>query len=260
MKILTCNIRGFGSEDGPDNWIHRKGMCIDAIRSRTPDIICFQEMWIQQFADVSPALPDFAYYAMTDGPTSQHPMNCIMYRRETHRLISSGGYWMSETPHISGTRFRDSACVRFVNWVRLEDSATGIEFRVVNTHLDHINQPARENQARLITEDASAYPDEYPQILTGDMNCDTRNRAIGRFKQEGWIDTYGQVHHTENPGHTFHSFLGPDYQSETGKMDWIFTRGKVDVTGADIIMDSTDGRFPSDHYFVSATLDLGAPA
>ena len=41
MKILTCNIRCFGAEDGPNNWIHRKELCIEVIRSQTPDIIGF---------------------------------------------------------------------------------------------------------------------------------------------------------------------------------------------------------------------------
>ncbi|RKX35231.1 MAG: endonuclease, partial [Verrucomicrobia bacterium] len=51
MKILTCNIRCFGADDGKNGWAYRKGFCIETIRSRTPDIICFQEMWSQQFAD-----------------------------------------------------------------------------------------------------------------------------------------------------------------------------------------------------------------
>ena len=256
MKILTCNIRGFGADDGKDGWAYRKDFCIETIRSRTPDIICFQEMWSQQFADVSSGLPEFRSYGMVDEPVGRNPMNCIMYRTDAYKLISSGGYWLSERPHAAGTKSWDSACVRCANWVRLEDSATGFEFRVVNTHLDHISQTARENQARIIAEDASAYPEDYPQILTGDMNCDSKNRAIATFKSGGWIDTYGKVHNTEDPGHTYHGFIGPEFDSTTGKMDWILMRGNMSVTDAEVISDSTDGRFPSDHYFISATLSI----
>ncbi len=27
MKILTCNIRCFGANDGKDNWVHRSDLC-----------------------------------------------------------------------------------------------------------------------------------------------------------------------------------------------------------------------------------------
>lgn len=254
MKILTCNIRCFGAEDGVNNWVHRKNVCADIIRSQTPDIICFQEMWRQQFADISSAFPDYQSYAMVDEPVGRHPQNCIFYRSNVYGLISAGGYWLSEKPHIAGSSSWESACVRLANWVRLEDCATGTELRVVNTHLDHISQAAREKQAALIIEDSSAYPPEYPQILTGDMNCDFRNAAIDTFKAGGWVDTYGSVHGTEDPGHTFHKFLGPEHESDIGKMDWIFTKGTLKPMAAAVITDPLAERFPSDHYFVSATL------
>ncbi len=256
MKILTCNIRCFGAEDGLNDWIHRKELCIDVIRSQTPDIICFQEMWSQQFSDLSSAFSGYKFYGMVDEPTGRRPMNCIFYRSDIYSLISAGGYWLSKQPHVAGSKSWESSCVRLANWVRLEDRATGTEFRVINTHLDHISQTARENQAKLIIEDSSAYPLDYPQILTGDMNCDFRNAAIDIFKAGGWIDSYGHIHGIEEPGYTYHEFLGSKYNSTIGKMDWIFAKGKLKPTDATIITDSEEEKFPSDHYFVSATLNL----
>ncbi len=252
MKILTCNLRGYGQGDGQNAWIHRKELCIDVIRSEEADVISFQEM--EQFADITLAFPDYETYAMVDKPRGGKSMNAIFYRRDGYARISAGGYWLSETPHVSGSKSWDSACVRLVNWIRLEDRATGTEFRIVNTHLDHVSQVAREHQAQLIVEDAAAYPEDYIQILTGDMNCDSSNRAIDIFKTGGWIDTYGAVQGTEDPGHTFHEFLGPEYDSAIGKMDWIFARGRIETLDATVIAGSLNGRFPSDHYFVSATI------
>jgi len=259
MKVLTCNIRCFGAEDGSNGWTQRKGLCVGVIRSQTPDIICFQEMWSQQFADISAGLREYQSYAMVDTPVGRHPQNCIFYRQDAYTLISAGGYWLSERPHVAGTRSWDSACVRLANWIRLVDRTTETEFRVVNTHLDHVSQTARENQAALIAEDSSAYPQDYPQILTGDMNCDSKNAAIDTFKAGGWVDTYGHVHGTEDPGHTFHGFRGSECDSPIGKMDWIFSKGQLQATDAAVIADSVEGRFPSDHYFVSATLIRHAP-
>lgn len=257
MNILTCNIRYYNAKDGANAWPYRKELCAEVIRSRNPDLICFQEMWSEQFADLAAAFEEFETFGMADEPIGRRPMNAIFYRRDAFRRISAGGYWLSETPHVPGSSSWASACVRLVNWLRLDECATGAEFRVVNTHLDHVSPPAREHQARLIAEDATAYGDRYPQLLTGDMNCDRTNPAIAIFRAGGWADTYAAIHGTEDPGHTFHAFQGPKHVSDIGKMDWVFARGAVTVTGAEVVADAQDGRFPSDHYFVGATVGIG---
>lgn len=257
MIILSSNIRCSGALDGQNGWTHRKDLCTRVIRSRSPDIVCFQEMCEDQFRDMACACPEYQTYAMIDEPCGPHPMNGIFYRRAAYACLSAGGYWLSQTPHVAGSKSWDSACIRLANWIRLEDKTSGATFRVINTHLDHEGQTARENQARLIVEDTQAYPTDYAQVLTGDMNCDSRNRAIQIFKAGGWIDTYGVMHGTEDPGPTYHEFLGPKSSSLTGKMDWIFVKGKLRIREAEVIRDSSDGRFPSDHYFISATLEVG---
>ena len=257
MKILTCNVRCFGANDGDNGWVHRKDLCAKVIESESPDIICFQEMWAEQFTDLASAFPSYGTYAMADTPSSRDPQNCIFYREDTYELVSAGGYWLSESPHVSGSRSWESACVRLANWIRLCDLATATEFRVINTHLDHVSQAAREHQARLIVEDSLAYSLDYPQILAGDMNCDTTNAALSVFKAGGWRDTYGSIHGTEDPGHTYHAFLGPAHEARIGKMDWILMRGDISCRHAGIVTDSMDGRFPSDHYFVSAEVSMG---
>jgi len=255
MKIMTCNIRLSAADDGENSWAHRKEFCGQVIKAQAPDIICFQEMWTDQSAHMSSVLAEHEAYGMADELQGHNPVNSVFLRTDRFALISASGYWLSETPHIAGSRSWDSSCIRLANWVRLEEKSTGREFRVINTHLDHISQPARENQARTINADASAYPEDYPQILTGDMNCDCTNPAIDVFKAGGWRDTYGEVHGTEDPGHTFHTFRGPDFAGECGKMDWIFTRGSFGAKDAEVIRDTQDGRFPSDHYFVTAVID-----
>lgn len=256
MKIMTCNIRYLGGNDGEDGWEFRKEFCAEVIRSREPQLVCCQEVWREQFDDLSAALPEFASFGVVDEPLGRNPVNAVFYRRDLFRCISQGGYWLSETPHVTGSSSWESSCVRLANWVRLEEIASGKEFRMVNTHLDHVSQPAREGQARVICEDAAAYPDDYVQFLTGDMNCDATNRAIGIFAETGWRDSYETVHGTVDPGFTYHGFRGPAFESKIGKMDWVFVRGAVEVVGAEVIDDGRAGHFPSDHYFISAEVEL----
>jgi len=254
MKLLSCNIRYCGAPDGENAWENRKDLCLRILRERAPDVICFQELWARQFDDLSAALPEYGSWAILDHSWGPNPTNGIFYRRGRWRPAGTGGYWLSDTPQVPGSRSWGSDNVRLANWITLEDPSTGFSFRVVNTHLDHISQEARENQARVVVEEAALLGD-FPQILTGDMNSDAPNRAIAVFKEGGWVDTDEAANGTAYAGHTYHAFLGEAYASAIGKMDWIFLRGPLRARSAEVIRDADGGRFPSDHYFLEAAIE-----
>lgn len=256
MKILCCNIRYFGAEDGENDWIYRRDICAEIMLAHEPDIICVQEMWQQQFADLQTRLSGFASYGLMHDKISKHPANCIFYRTEHFELVTAAGYWLSETPHVPGSQSWASQDIRLANWVRLIEKQTGAEFRLINTHLDHISEEARRNQAAVICMDSNAYPDDYPQLLVGDMNCDRRQEPIAIFTGNGWIDTYETVHGAQEAGFTYHGFEGDGFEATLGKIDWIFIKGALQTVGAQIIKDNIDGRYPSDHYFISAEVVL----
>ena len=257
MKVLTCNIRTSRGEDGSNSWRYRKEICRDVIRKQQADVICFQEMTPEQFEYLRSSFSEFGAYWILDGPEDGEPVNTIFYRQHYFSLKSSGGYWLSETPHVSGSKSWQSDCIRLASWICLVEKGSRGEIRITNTHLDHVSQEARENQARLISEDTSAFDDEFPQILTGDMNAHRTNRAIQTLFESGWSDTYETLNGAEDPGPTAHRFAGPDNQKkDKGRIDWIFCRGNMEVLAAGIIKDSEDGRYPSDHYFVSAEVRL----
>lgn len=256
MKIVSCNIRFHGGNDKANHWKHRKEIFIEIISKHSPQILCFQEMWYEQFLDIQSAFPHFESCVMVDETTSRNPLNTISYDINIFNKISSGGYWLSENPHITGSISWNSSKARYVNWVRLEIINSKKDFRVINTHLDHKYQKVRENQVKLINEDACAYPEEYPQILTGDMNSDSLNKAIMILKSAGWKDTYEAVHGIIDPGFTLHHFYGPKFKSNIGKIDWIFVKGKAKPVSAEIIRDSIREKFPSDHFFVSSEIDF----
>jgi endonuclease/exonuclease/phosphatase family metal-dependent hydrolase len=257
MRILSCNIRYSGATtDGDNHWSFRKQICLDVIRSRQADVICCQEVKADQFAFLAAGLPEYASFGITDRPQSLDPANAMFYRRDACRLVAAGGYWLSDTPHVPGSKSWQSAVVRLCNWLRLVELSSGKELRVVNTHLDHISQLARANQARLINEDAAAYEAGYPQVLAGDMNADYANPAVQSYLAAGWQDTYSPMHPGAPWPATFHAFMGPDCDRTEGKIDWIMVRGAVHVLGAEVITDVVNGRYPSDHYFLSADVAL----
>lgn len=262
-KILSCNIRVPLAEDDAagNGWEARKELCLEVIGTQHADVICLQECRAVQLAALRQRFHDFDAYGLSNPSPAYDPANLILFRRDRYELISAGGFWLSETPHIAGSSSWDSARDRFVNWVHLRVRDTGQQLRVWATHLDHVGHEARTQGARLLNEASDAMPAELPQILVGDMNAPVTHPAIKTLTAGGWQDTYAKIHGPEDPGFTFHGFLGPKRAEKLGrkrgvKIDWIFTRGPVAARNAEIIRDGRDGRYPSDHYFISAEVAL----
>ena len=261
IKVLSCNIRFPQPEDeeAGDGWEARRQLCGDVIVDQHADVVCLQEARGFQVDELKRRLPDFDVTGMSQPSRQLVQNNAIMYSRERFELLSSGGFWFSERPHVAGSKGWDTASPRHANWARLRDRQSGVEFIVWNTHFDHKGQQAREEQARMTVEAAAAFdPIGIPQILTGDMNANVKNHAIATLLEGGWADTYAAIHGLGEPGYTFHGFRGKERQlkGRGSKIDWIFIRGDVETLATEIIRDGRDGRYPSDHYFISVTLEL----
>ncbi len=269
--VVTANIRVALAEDEAvgNGWDGRREFCATVIRAQQPDIVCLQEVLRGQFEDLQTAWPEFNGLGF-HGPemdahaTGYHGIakNPIFYSRSRYELVAAGGFWLSETPHLPGSLTWGSARARHVNWVRLRVRDGGRQFRVLNTHLDHGSQPAREKQIGLILAESALYPVDFPQLLAGDFNVDATNPVRELVRQAGWDDTYAAIHGPVDPGFTYHGFHGPEYRrmkpmSKTGKIDFVFVRGSVETHASEIIRDGREGRFPSDHYFVTARISLG---
>jgi endonuclease/exonuclease/phosphatase family metal-dependent hydrolase len=260
-RLLSCNIRVPLEEDAKagNGWEHRREMCADVMAEHDGDIVCLQECRANQLAYLKKRLPEFDSYGLS-GPSREFtPNNAILYDRERYELISAGGFWLSEKPHVAGSKSWDCAVPRHTTWVHLRDQASGRELRVWNAHLDHKGHVAREEQAKLLVEGMAAMDAAgVPQLLVGDLNAYEGHPAISVLKAGGFRDTYEAVHGPGDPGFTYHGFAGKERRAKGRgkKIDWIFTRGEFEVHDAAIIRDGRAGRYPSDHYFVSADVSL----
>ena len=264
-KVITANIRVALPEDGALGlgWGDRKDFCIKVLKAQKADIISLQEVLKVQAEDLKKAFPDYMLLGF-DGPemdahkTGYHGVakNPIMFRKSRYELNGAGTYWLSDTPTIGGSLAWETARARHANYLRLEDKKTGTEFRVVNTHLDHITQAAREKQIEAILKECAQYPADFIQILTGDFNAGVANAVGEMLKKDGWQDSYAAIHGDIDPGFTAHGFKGESFGKAGRKIDFIFSKGNVKALNSQIIKDSLNGKYPSDHYFVSADLNF----
>jgi len=266
-KVLGCNIRVALPEDEAigRGWDVRKKACIKLIKAQKADLIGFQEVLKVQAEDLKNEMPDYGCFGFEGPEMDINPetyngiaKNLVMYAKKRYEMISAGCYWLSETPEIGGSKSWNTARARHVNWLRLKDKKTGKQFRVMAVHLDHKDQEARNKQGQLIVKESEQYAADFPQLLIGDFNVDATNPVYRILTAGNWKDSYRDIHGELEPGPTFHNFLGKEYSKstdkKTGKIDFIFTKGNIKTTGAQIIDDEVDGMYPSDHYFVSAEI------
>jgi endonuclease/exonuclease/phosphatase family metal-dependent hydrolase len=218
-----------------------------------------QEVIRIQNDDMKNHFPDFMSFGF-DGPDMDaYPegyhgiaKNVILVSRKRYDFIASGNYWLSETPLIAGSKSWDTARARHCNWMRLKDKNTEKVFRILNTHLDHISQDAREKQIQVILDESRQYAADFPQILAGDFNSGKANEVHKKIRDEGWLDIYSSLHEDIEAGATTHGFLTNSRKQGGHRIDFIYSKGPFKLLASEIIKDDINGKFPSDHDFIYA--------
>lgn len=263
-RIMTCNIRITGLQDDapyPERvWENRRDLCVSTIKDKDPDIFCLQEVIYDSYSWFLEKFGKKYYHFGFEGPEMDPwtegyhfiGKNVIFFKKSRFEWVSSGSYWLSETPTIAGSMSWGTNRARHCNWVRLRDRKTGKEFRVVDTHLDHKSDPARREQIKMIVEECDQYSPEMPQILCGDFNSGIKNAPIQYLREnEAWSEMYEDIHGKGEAGFSYHGFLGEE-RGKGHRIDFIFYRGPLEVTDARMVKDHEGKVYPSDHYFILA--------
>ena len=73
----------------------------------------------------------------------------IIYNAKRFDCTASDTFQLSETPEVCGSSSWNSAYPRTCAWVQLKDRESGKEFRLYNTHLDHVSELARKKGMEL---------------------------------------------------------------------------------------------------------------
>lgn len=261
LRVMSFNVRNSNARDGKDAWPKRAELFFATIAAFGPDLIGFQEVLADQHDAITARMSDYAFAGSArDDGKRQGEWSHIGYRKARFTAVTSGNFWLSETPEIAGSKSWDAALTRICTWVRLRDTVTGREFIYANTHFDHVGKIARQEASKVISQRLSALAAGVPALLTGDLNINEDNPAYGVFVNPTtpgairWIDAYREVHATRSPDEaTFHAFQGG---TKGSRIDFIFHTTAWIATEAAIDRTSKDGQYPSDHYPVTATLKL----
>ena len=259
LKVMSFNIRYGAADDGDDSWPLRRALVAETIRSFGPHLLGVQECLDFQATFLREALPDHGFVGVGRDDGHQKGEMCgIFYRRAYFDLLDSGHFWLSPTPDQPGSLGWDAALTRMASWAKLRTRGPGArEFIFCNTHFDHVGREARRQSAGVLDRRLRRIAGKLPVILCGDFNADADSALDGPFavlRRAGWQDTY---HGPAQDSGTFNAFRG-----KTGgpRIDWILTRGE-DLRGqGSIVRLGRAGRFPSDHFPVTARIkEVPAP-
>jgi endonuclease/exonuclease/phosphatase family metal-dependent hydrolase len=268
LRVMSFNIRysygGLDEAATENNWTDarhpRRERVIRVIREHTPDVLGVQEARELQIADLREAFLKFEFYGVgrDDGKTGGEYAG-IFYRKDRFARKESGTFWLSDTPTTPGTSFYKvpDAVPRLASWVRLRDKQLGREFLVLNTHWDHVSAMARRKSARLIRERVSKLAEGIPAIVMGDFNTPEDSAPLRELLGEvesgrRLLDSYRSLHREVSADEsTFNHWAGTTAGS---RIDFILHTEEFTPTAAAIIRANYDGRWPSDHYPITAML------
>ena len=255
LRVMSFNIRYGTANDGKNAWPLRKELVLSTITDFGPDLLGTQETQPDQAAHLRESLPAYKYFGWARDESKTSEECGILIRTERFEVVDSGQFWLSETPDEKFSKSWDSSLPRVVTWTVLKDrQADQREFVFANTHFDHRGETARQESAKLIRKRMAEQVPGLPVILSGDFNCAEGSPAYKSLAADGvLLDTYRSAHPSrlESEG-TFHSFTG---KPGADRIDWIMTTVHFKMLSAEIVRFNDNGRYPSDHFPVTALVD-----
>jgi endonuclease/exonuclease/phosphatase family metal-dependent hydrolase len=255
LNVMTFNIRHGRALDGRNRWYKRRGLVFDTIRSHQPHVLGLQEVDQHQLDELRDTFPTFGVIAHRRYGGILGAYAPLLFDAQRLEAGQSGDFWLSPDPDGERKRAWDSAVVRLCTWAVLIDRATGKRFAVLNSHFDQRGVEARRRSAELVVDRLAALA-HMPRLFIGDINAKERYQTWRILTGAGLRDTFRVLHPDSEPAFTFHGFDGTASAGKNGKIDYVLCDDRWRVLGAEIVRDGADGRWPSDHFPVTATLEI----
>ena len=258
LKVMSFNIRYGTARDGDNAWDLRRSALIEAIDAFRPDVLGVQEALHFQLEELVEAMPRYQRIGVgrTDGVEAGE-YAAILVDRSRLEVLDQGTFWFSDTPEVPGSTSWGNDITRICTWSRLRDRTSGRSFYVYNVHWDHRSQPSRERSAELLIQTiARRASGADPVLVTGDFNAGEANPAFRQLLEAPEValfDTIRSLYPVAQEVGTFNGFEGT---TSGEKIDAVLASEDWEIVAADIDRTPRQGRYPSDHFPVTAMLRL----
>jgi endonuclease/exonuclease/phosphatase family metal-dependent hydrolase len=257
LMVMTFNIRYGTAKDGENVWSARRDMLFEVIRDTKPDLLGLQEALDFQIDEILAAVSGYAVVGVgRDDGAEKGEYSAILFRTDRFHLAEAGTFWFSDTPGVPGSKSWGNQITRISSWARFIDR-DGRGFYHYNLHLDHQSQPSRERSTVLLRGriDTRSFPE--PVIVTGDFNVGENNPALATLTGGAappFVDTFRVLHPDAKDVGTFSGFKVGSIGAN--KIDYVLVQPGTEVLSAEINRFSRNGRYPSDHFPVTARIRL----
>ncbi len=255
IRAMTFNIRFDNPADGEKRWENRKKATSYIIKKYHPTIVGIQEATWRQIRDLKDMLPDYTF--CTKGrvwdDTCQYPT--LIFKTEELRSLDNSEFWLSSTPSVHRSKDWGSAFPRMLSFAKFTMKEIETPLIAAVTHLDNKSPKARRKQAELIVNWHNE--NDLPSILMGDFNETPEGEVHSLFTSASFVDTWKELGFPEDETSlTHHDFNG---NPDKGRLDWILVTSHFMVLNGEIVKDSVDDIYPSDHfpYYVDLALKEG---
>ena len=251
IRVMSCNLRCVTPLDfGKKSWFYRADLIFRNIEKENPGIIGFQEATKMQYQYMCDTLSGYDS-VITYRDQSVIAEGCpIFYRTDLYDLIDKGSFWLSETPDVMSKDW-NSACYRVCSYVILAEKASGKQFVVFNTHLDHISDEARINGIAVVLDKIEQFG-SLPSMIMGDFNAAEGSQTY-ISATENFLDA---KHQTENTME-YCTYEGFGEALDGKAIDHLMiSKTGFAVASYKVVTDTYDGVYPSDHFQLSVVLTL----
>jgi endonuclease/exonuclease/phosphatase family metal-dependent hydrolase len=250
ITALSWNVRYGTANDGVDSWPARRTALAAAIVAQQPAILGVQEALKDQLEFLAGQLPDHVRLGQgrDGGDRGEHA--ALFVDRRRFEVLAHGDFWLSPTPEQPASVGWDAALTRICTWARLRERDGSRTLTVWNAHFDHRGAMARTRSAELLAERVRTSPG--PHLVLGDLNCGERSAPLDALRAAGLRDTFRDLHAAQRAVGTFHAFRGG---TDGDKIDYVLADAGLVTTAAAILSaPGPNGRWPSDHHGVVATV------
>lgn len=265
MRVVTFNIRYGTAEDGPNRWRLRKPILLETIGTLEPQIMGLQECLSFQSDEIEMAFPHLSYFGLGryHGVPVERPHEhmsgehcCVFYDTRRFSLEECGTFWHSDKPDTPGSVSWGNSLPRITTWGIFREAEGKGPFVFFNTHY-HWDEPYETKTTELLVAKLREISGDLPLVLTGDFNStpesSVHQKLTGRGAGElGLRDVWSTLGNPEKDAGSSHEFTGVPQN----RIDWILVSDGFVPVSIDRCLLSREGRYPSDHFPITAEVRL----
>lgn len=257
LQLMSFNLRRrlpISIHPRHDPWKRRAPLVQRLLLGERPSVLGVQEALPEQDEFVHRALGDD--YGRVGGGRNADGSDercSVFYDATRLRLVRWHQVALSTTPDRPGSRSWGAPFPRIATFVTLQDTATRLQFSVVNTHLDPFSARSRLASARLLLR---MIADVGPAVaVMGDFNAARGSAAVEAMTSSSMLrDSWEAAEIRSTPEYrTYSSYRTP---RPGARIDWIFVGPGLRVETAAVAARRFEGRAASDHEPVQAIVEV----